>query len=182
MSKFMSIISLAVLLLGTTVVVSSANQEVTGTIVESGMGSIIMKQKGTSTNVRYHIGRKTVYSPSNYRAQVGDKVTLSFFEKPARNGQTMLAVSSLTLKEKDPNRKALKSPAKGIIEEVGRVMIRINYTAQKTSISMAKKRGYVLQPTGYVPTAGDHVVVEFETVINRWTQQQQQVITKITKK
>ena len=100
---------------------------VTGLVIESGFSGIVLKAKGKKAGVKYNTGRETIYSPDDYRPMKGDTVTISFYPKTLRGGGEILAVSKLTLVKKDPNRKELKSPAIGIVREVGRKNIRFEF-------------------------------------------------------
>ncbi len=90
-------------------------------------------------------------------------------------------VQAEQLLQKDPDRKEFVSPAHGVIQEVGRVKIRITYSESQMTKSLSKKRGCEYLPVGYVPTVGDTVEVYFEKVVNRWTGRTNDVISKIIK-
>ncbi len=158
-----------------------AGTEVTGIVKEVGFNKFIMSTTGSEDRVRYNTGRETKYSPRNYRVLQGDTITINYYEKPTRNGGVMLAVSYVFLKKTDTTRKDLVSPAIGIIVEIGRAKIRINYLDNNQTISLSKKRGMKLIPAGYPPQVGDKVEVSFEKVINQWTGKSANAITVLKK-
>jgi len=160
---------------------SIADAEVTGVVKELGFNKFVMVGSGSNTATTYNTGRETQYSPSDYRVLAGDTITINYYEKTARSGNIILAVSSVLLKNSDPNRKDLVSPAVGIVKEVGRSKIRINYPEYNKTLSWPKKRGIKMTPTGYAPQVGDKVEVHFEKVTNRWTKQSGYVINAMKK-
>lgn len=158
-----------------------AGTEVSGVVKEVGFNQFIMIATGSNEGVRYNTGRETKYSPGDYRALQGDTISINYYEKPTKNGGIMLAVSSLELKKSNPNRKDLVSPAIGVITEVGRAKIRIDYIEYNQTISWSKKRGMQLMPAGYTPQVGDKVEVSFEMVKNQWTGRSSNVISGLKK-
>lgn len=157
-----------------------AAETVTGLVTESGFSGIILKAKGKKA-VKYNTGRATVYSPDNYRPMQGDTVTVKYYHKARRGGGEILAVSNLTLVKKDPNRKELKSPATGIVREVGRRNLLIEFPKIGQAISMERKRGMKRIPSGWKPAVGDKVKVTFDNVKARFTNRFVKVISKIEK-
>lgn len=164
------------LLLFLTFGLAQAADTVTGTISKSGFSGVVVN--GT----KYNTGRETKYTPVDYRPLSGDTITLTYYEKAMRNGNHLLAVSTLTLVKKDPNRKELVSPADAVITEVGRSRIRFDFSSTKQIISLAMKRGMDKVPSGWKPTVGDKVVVTFSKVKSRWTSNYVTVIDKLEKK
>ncbi len=159
-----------------------AADTVTGLVKESGFSGIVLKAKGKKAGVKYNTGRETIYSPDDYRPMKGDTVTISYYPKPWRGGGEILDVSSLTLVKKDPNRKELKSPATGIVREVGRRNIRFEFPKVGQTISMERKRGMKRIPAGWKPAVGDKVKVTFDKVKARFGNRFVQVISKIEKR
>jgi len=159
-----------------------AADTVTGLVKESGYSGIVLKAKGKKAAVKYNTGRETIYSPDDYRPMKGDTVTISYYHKALRNGGEVLAVSSLTLVKKDPNRKELKSPAIGIVREVGRKNIRFEFPKAGKTISMEMKRGMEKIPAGWNPAVGDKVKVTFDNVKARFGNRFIKVISKIEKR
>ncbi|MDH3360712.1 MAG: hypothetical protein OEL55_07560, partial [Desulfobulbaceae bacterium] len=143
---------------------------------KSGFSGIVVN--GT----KYNTGRETKFTPVDYRPLNGDTVTLSFYEKAMRGGNTLLAVSNLTLVKKDPNRKELVSPAKAVITEVGRSKIRFNFSSTNQIISMTMKRRMPKVPADWSPKVGDKVLVTFGKVKSRWSNNYTTIIEKLEKK
>ena len=139
-----------------------ATETVTGVIDKSGFSGVVIK--GT----KYNTGRETKFSPSNYRPITGDTVTVSYYPKTLRNGNSILAVSTLTLIKKDPNRKEVESPAKGTIQEIGQKKIRFDFSKTGMVVSMEKNRRTVKEPADWTPSVGDKVIVTFKKVKARF--------------
>ena len=158
-----------------------AADTVTGLVVESGFSGIALKIKGKKTVVKYNTGRETIYSPDDYRPMTGDIVTISYYSKPQRGGGEILAVSSLTLVKKDPNRKELNSPAVGIVREVGRKSIRFEFPKVGQTVSLDMKRGMEKVPADWQPAVGDKVKVTFDNVKARFGSGIVKVMSKIEK-
>ncbi|MDT8317059.1 MAG: hypothetical protein RQ824_03575 [bacterium] len=156
-----------------------AAETVTGLVTESSFSGIVLKAKGEKAGIKYNTGRETVYSPDGYRPMEGDTVTISYYHKARRGGGEILAVSSLTLVKKDPNRKELESPAVGVVREVGRKNIRFEFPTVGQTISMEMKRGMETSPAGYKPAVGDKVKVTFANVKARFGNRIVRVISKI---
>lgn len=140
-----------------------AGDSVTGLVVESGMSAVVL-QGGDGTTTRYNLGVETTYIPSDYRPGSGDTVTLEYYAKTLRNGENVLAVSSLTMVNKDPNRKDLESPAQGTIREVGRKSLRIDIPSVGQVVSMDMGRNMTKVPADWKPAVGDKVKVSFNRV------------------
>ncbi len=159
--------------------ISLAEETITGVVLESGFSGVVVKA-GERVG-KYNTGKDTTFAPEDYRPIKGDTVTLTYYPKTSRNGGEVLAVSALSLAHKDPNRKDLNSPASGIIREVGRKSIRIEFPEAAQSFSMDMKRGMETVPGGWQPTAGAKVTVSFEKVKSRFTNNQVLVISKLEK-
>lgn len=140
-----------------------AGDSVTGLVVESGMSAVIL-QGSDGTTTKYNLGAETNFIPSDYRPGSGDTVTLVYYSKTLRNGDNVLAVSSLTMVNKDPNRKDLESPAQGTIKEVGRKAIRIDIPSVGQQVSMEMGRNMTKVPADWKPAVGDKVKVSFNRV------------------
>jgi len=154
---------------------ASGSDSVTGVVSESGFTGVIIN------GIKYNTGLETSYTPEDYRPIKGDTVTVSYYPKTARNGEQILAVSTLVLVKKDPNRKELESPANGVVLEVGRKNIRFDFPATGQVVSMERKRGMEVIPTAWVPVPGDKVVVHFEQVRARFGNRLLMVIHKMEK-
>lgn len=140
-----------------------AGDSVTGLVVESGMSAVVLQGADGSTT-KYNLGVETTYIPGDYRPGSGDTVTLVYYSKTLRNGDNVLAVSSLTMVNKDPNRKDLESPALGTIREVGKKSIRVDVTSVGQVVSMDMGRNMTKVPADWKPAVGDKVKVSFNKV------------------
>jgi len=158
---------------------SLADETITGVVLESGLSGVIVR--AGDRDGKYNTGQETNFSPSDYRPVKGDTVTLSFYPKTLRTGVDVLAVSSLTLVSKDPNRKELTSPANGIIQEVGMKSIRVEFPEAGQTVSLDMKRGMDTEPGGWKPVAGAKVTVYFDKVKSRFTNNMVLVISKLKK-
>ncbi|AMV73172.1 hypothetical protein JCM30471_15810 [Desulfuromonas carbonis] len=141
---------------------------VTGVILESGFSGVVLRAQGKGEGVKYNTGRETRYSPADYNPVAGDTVKLTYYKKMLKNGEDVLAVSTLTLVKMDPNRKELTSPAVGTVVEIGRKSIRFDFPASGERLSMERKRGMEMVPAGYDPTVGDKVKVSYEKVRSKF--------------
>lgn len=159
--------------------ISFADETITGVVLESGFTGIVLKS-GENTG-KYNTGQETAFAPADYRPLKGDTVTLSYYPKTLRNGVEVLAVSTLTLVSKDPNRKELNSPASGIIQEVGVKSIRIEFPDAGQTVAMDIKRGMETDPDGWKPVVGARVEVYFDKVKSRFTNNIVPVISKLKK-
>jgi hypothetical protein len=155
--------------------VAIAEQTVTGIVQEGGLSGLVIQ------GVKYNTGRETSFSPADYRPVKGDTVTLSYYSKTMPNGQEGLAVSSLELVKKDPNRKELTSPAVGEVTEVTRRAVRLNVPATGQEIVMDFKRGMEFSPRGWKPAVGDKVRVHYDKVPSRFTGGMVYVMSKLEK-
>lgn len=158
---------------------SLAEETITGLVVESGFSGVVVKADGREG--KYNTGKETIYTPEDYRPLKGDTVTLTYYPKTSRSGGEILAVSSLSLVKMDPNRKELSSPASGIIREVGRKNLRIEFPGAAQSASMEMKRDMEKSPDGWLPAAGDKVTVTFDKVKARFGNNFVLVINKLEK-
>lgn len=140
-----------------------AGDSVTGLVVESGMSAVVL-QGADGTTTKYNLGVETNYIPGDYRPGSGDTVTLVYYSKTLRNGDNVLAVSSLTMVNKDPNRKDLESPALGTIREVGKKSIRVDVPSVGQVVSMDMGRNMTKVPADWKPAVGDKVKVSFNKV------------------
>lgn len=156
----------AVLLLGLTQLLY-ADQTVTGVVVEGGFTGLVL-QPSDGAAAKYNTGKETVYTPSDYRPLRGDTVTITYYAKNSATVGEIQAVSTLTLVQKDANRKELTSPASGIIREVGRKSIRFEFPEVGQTVSMDMKRGMEKIPGGWEPRAGDKVTVHYDKVNARF--------------
>jgi hypothetical protein len=155
--------------------VVNAEQSVTGLVQEAGFSGPVID------GVKYNTGRETSYTPDDYRPVKGDTVTLTYYNKTMPNGQEGLAVSSLTLVKKDPNRKELANPAEGTVREVTRRAVRIDFPAAGQEIVMDFKRGMEFSPKGWKPAVGDKVKVHYDKVPSRFTGGIVHVMSRIEK-
>ena len=158
-----------------TIGLAHATESITGVVSKSGFSGVIIK------DIKYNTGRETKYTPDDYRPIQGDTVTVSYYSKTLRKGENILAVSALALVKKDPNRKELTSPAKGIVQEVGRKRIRFDFPEVGQVIAMEKKRGMEMVPTAWQPAPGDKVIVHFARVKARFGNSMVTVINKMEK-
>lgn len=159
--------------------ISAAEESITGVVLESGLSGVVVQAGGNAG--KYNTGQETTFTPEEYRPVKGDTVTLSYYPKTLRNGMEVLAVSSLSLVKIDPNRKELSSPASGIIREVGRKSIRVEFPEAAQTVSMDMKRGMETIPDGWQPAAGAKVTVSFDKVKSRFTNNMVLVISKLEK-
>lgn len=159
--------------------IAFAEETITGVVLESGFSGVIVK--AGDREGKYNTGQETAYTPADYRPVKGDTVTLSYYPKTLRNGVEVLAVASLSLVNKDPNRKELSSPANGVIQEVGVKSIRIEFPEAAQTVAMDIKRGMETLPGGWKPVAGARVTVHFDKVKSRFTNNFVLVISKLEK-
>ena len=157
-----------------------ADETVTGLVMESGFSGVVVRAEG-GTAIKYYTGRETVYTPEDYRPLKGDTVTIASYAKASRSGEEIRAVSALTLVKKDLNRKELSSPASGVIREVGRKGIRIDFPEVGQAVAMEMKRGMEKVPSGWEPAVGDKVTVQYERVKARFGNSFVMVIDKLQK-
>ena len=141
---------------------------VTGVVLESGFSGVVIKSPGTGAGIKYNTGRETRFSPEDYSPVKGDTVKLSYYKKTLKNGDEILAVSTLTLVKLDPNRKVLSSPAVGKVVEIGRKNIRFDFPATGEQLSMERKRGMETVPGGWEPAVGEKVKVSYEKVRSKF--------------
>jgi len=141
----------------------AANDSVTGLVVESGM-SVVVLQGADGATTKYNLGAETNFIPGDYRPGSGDSVTLEYYAKTLRSGESVLAVAKLTMVSKNPNRKDLESPALGTIREVGRKSLRIDIPAVGQIVSMDLGRNMEKIPADWKPAVGDKVKVSFNRV------------------
>ena len=144
-------------------------------VQEGGLSGLVIQ------GVKYNTGRETSFTPGDYRPVKGDTVTLTFYNKTMPNGQEGLAISSLELVKKDPNRKELTSPAVGKVTEVTRRAVRIDFPAAGQEIVMDFKRGMEFSPAGWKPAVGDKVKVHYDKVPSRFTGGLVHVMSKLEK-
>jgi len=162
-------LGMALLLVALQVGQSRAEEmSVTGVVLESGFSGVVLRPQGKGEGIKYNTGRETRYSPADYNPVAGDTVKLTYYKKMLKNGEDILAVSTLTLVKMDPNRKELTSPAIGTVVEIGRKNIRFDFPATGERLSMERKRGMDLVPAGYEPALGDKVKVSYEKVRSRF--------------
>lgn len=159
--------------------IACADESVTGLVVESGFSGVVVRAGGQ--DVKYNTGKETVYTPADYRPVKGDTITLAYYAKAQRSGGEVLAVSSLTLVSMDPNRKELTSPASGVIREVGRKNLRIEFPESAQVVSMEMKRDMETVPAGWQAAAGAKVTVSFDKVKSRFGNSVVMVINKLEK-
>lgn len=139
----------------------------TGTIGEMGYGKFILKEAGGLDRL-YLIGKKdTAYEPMDWRPDVGDQVSVSFFQKKDK-----LVASQVTLTKLGPNSidpKQMVSPMRVIVRETGKTGIIATpkgMTKQVKFSNQRKKTKY--DPVGWVPAMGEEIEVEFTTVPSRF--------------
>jgi len=162
------VISLIMFFLLPAAAFSNPGSTVTGVIANQGYGYIIVKDS-TGIEIKLNTGRETKYEPSNYRCEVGDKITADYYEKVSRDGlSSLLAVKKITLVKVDPNRKVLQSPATGMIEKAGRRSFQVSVPAVNKTIKFERTRGTKTSPAGWVPKDGQKVVIDFEKKPARW--------------
>jgi len=159
--------------------IALAEETITGVVQESGFSGLVIKAEGSAG--KYYTGKDTTYTPSDYRPVKGDTVTLTYYPKSHRNGGEIMAVASLTLVSMDQNRKDLASPASGIIREVGRKNLRIEFPGAAQVVSMEMKRDLETVPGGWLPAIGARVTVSFDKVKSRFGNGVVMVITKLEK-
>jgi hypothetical protein len=159
--------------------ISLAEETITGVVLESGFSGVVV-QAGGKTG-KYNTGKETTFSPEEYRPVKGDTITLTFYPKTLRTGGDVLAISSLTLVSKDPNRKELTSPARGTIQEVGKKSIRVDFPEAAQNVSMDLKRDMETVPAGWQPEVGAKVTVYFDKVKSRFANTFVFVISKLEK-
>lgn len=177
--KIRAVLTGVLLLLFGFMQIAVADETITGVVLESGLSGVVVKAGGHAG--KYNTGQGTTYTPADYRPVKGDTVTLSYYPKTLRNGVDVLAVSSLALVKKDPNRQELDSPAHGTIREVGRKSIRIEFPEAAQTVSMDIKRGMETAPDGWQPAAGNKVKVYFDKVKARFGNNIVLVISKLEK-
>lgn len=140
----------------------------TGVVLESGFSGVVLKTPGNKAGVKYNTGRETRFSPEDYSPVKGDTVKVDYYRKQLKNGEEILAVSALSLVKMDPNRKELTSPADGVVTEIGRKNILIDFPQTGQQLSMERKRGMDLVPGGWEPAVGNKVRVHYEKVRSRF--------------
>ena len=167
-SAHILVISLIMFLLLPAAAFSNPGSVITGVITQQGFGHIIVKDS-SGIEIKLNTGRETNYQPSNYRCEVGDKITADYYEKASRDGlSSLLAVKKITLVKVDPNRKVLQSPATGTIEKAGRKWFQVSIPAVNKTMKFERIRGTKTSPRGWVPADGQKVVIDFEKKPARW--------------
>lgn len=152
---------------------------VAGTVAEIGFGNFNLSHNGATT--KFLTGRETTFDPSNYRAQTGDTISVTYITKKARSGENALVASVVKLTAANPDRKELKSPKNGQVNEVGRIKIKITLEGEK-SPTIFDWKNPELVPDGWKPTAGDNVTVHFTKVPSKMGNAFAYVIEKLEKK
>ena len=152
---------------------------VAGTVAETGFGNFTLSHDGATS--KFLTGRETSYEPGDYRAQSGDKVSVTYITKKARSGENALVASVVKLTAANPDRKELKSPTNGQVTEVGRIKIKITVAGEKSPTTFDWKKPELV-PSDWQPAAGDHVTVHFTKVPSEMGNAFVYVIEKIEKK
>jgi hypothetical protein len=153
---------------------------VSGTVTENAFGNFTLSHDGASS--KFLTGRETSYEPDDFRPQTGDKVSVTYITKQTRSGEAALVATLLKLTAINPDRKEVKSPTNGQIDEVGRKMIRINLIAEKTTMGFEIQRSTEYVPSDWKPAASDNVTVHFSRIPSRFGKTYVYVIDKIEKK
>lgn len=158
----------------------AAERAVTGVVVKSGFSGLIVNSGGPRP-VKYQTGRKTMFSPDNYRPRAGDIVTVRFYPKPRANGRVALVAAAVALVKKAPARQEISSPAIGLVRKVGWRRIRFEFPVNGQVVTMEMKRDTKKEPPSWRPAAGDRVRVYFAKVRARFGRKMVVVISRIEK-
>jgi hypothetical protein len=133
--------------------------EVIGKVSKTGMSGIIM-ENSDGIEIRYLSGKKSQYTPADWRPQAGDEIKITYTEQVARDGVTAkLVMDSVELIKLDPANVPLESPQEGIISNPGKKSIDIK-VGDKV-VKFEKNRKTRIEPTGAVLSPGQKVTIEF---------------------
>ncbi len=175
-----SIRSLFVALLLLTPLAALAEDNVSkGTIAEMGYGKFQLKESG-DLNRLYLTGKKdTKYDPMNWRPEAGDQVSVTFFQKKDK-----LVASNVQLVKLGPNSvdpKQMVSPMRVTVRETGKSGIIATLKGSTKTAKFTSSRKTKYEPTGWVPSSGEEVEIEFTTGDARFTGNLAYVMSKVTR-
>lgn len=156
--------------------------EATGTISDTGFGTIKIDDNGTTRQFNLARG-KTQYEPSSWNPTDGDKVTVTYSVKQNKRGGSVLAVQRLKLEKAGPNTITdLTSPVTATITETGTTGIKVKLPKGQI-LKFDYKRGNRTEkvPAGMVDAIGDKVTITFHTERNRWSNNVNFVADKVEK-
>jgi hypothetical protein len=131
------------------------------TVSEMGFGRFrAINEEGTEFLL--HLSRgMTQFEPDQWEMHVGDKVYVEYW--PTFRDRPTPTCVLIRLEEPGPQTQALTSPMEARVEEMGRTAIRVRKTVEDRVVTftfaLGRRTTYV--PSGWVPQAGEALVVHF---------------------
>jgi hypothetical protein len=151
---------LCLLLFGLLPLKATAENRTKGVVVETGFSGIILKGPD-QVKVKYWTGRRTKYSPSDWRPMAGDKISVTFYQTVSRKGEKKLVASHLELVEAGARAGEIKSPASGKVIKVGRRSLLVEIYKIESAMRFERSRGTRYVPDGWRPAPGDKMRILF---------------------
>lgn len=162
--------------------IPALGDEATGTISDTGFGSYKIDDNGTTREFNLSRG-KSVYEPTDWRPQKGDKVKITYSATTSKRGKTVLAVQTTTLVKAGPDTiTGLTSPVTVTIVETGISGVKVKLPkGQIIKFDYKRGNGTEKVPAGWVEAPGEKADITFQTQRNRWTDNISYVADKIEK-